>query len=58
MAQKKGASGQKLKLEVLPTLDARGRMYDVDHGKDDGQILAGNREKKKVCSDIVALVLR
>ena len=42
------------KVEVLPTLDARGRMYDVGHGKDDGQIEAGNRKKKeKVCSRII-----
>ena len=51
--------GVRTKVEVLPTLDARGRMYDVGHGRDDGQILAGNRKKKeKVCSHIVALVLR
>ena len=38
--------GVRTKVEVLPTLDARGRMYDVGHGKDDGQVLAGNRKKK------------
>lgn len=38
------------RVEVLPTLDARGRLYDVGHGKDDGNILPGNRKKKdKVC---------
>jgi hypothetical protein len=46
--------GVRTKVEVLPTLDARGRMYDVGHGKDDGQIEAGNRKKKeKVCSRII-----
>jgi hypothetical protein len=39
--------GVRTKVEVLPTLDARGRMYDVGHGKDDGQIQAGNRKKKE-----------
>ena len=39
--------GVRTKVEVLPTLDARGRMYDVGHGKDDGQILAGNSKKKE-----------
>jgi hypothetical protein len=47
--------GVRTKVEVLPTLDARGRMYDVGHGKDDGQIQAGNRNKKeKVCSHNIA----
>ncbi|KAI0304345.1 CwfJ C-terminus 1-domain-containing protein-like protein [Multifurca ochricompacta] len=35
------------RVEVLPTLDARGRLYDVGHGKDDGQVLPGNRKKKE-----------
>ena len=39
--------GVRTKVEVLPTLDARGRMYDVGHGKDDGQILARNKKKKE-----------
>lgn len=37
-------------LEVLPTLDGRGRLYDVGHGKpgeDDDKILPGNRRPKK-----------
>ena len=34
------------KVEVLPTLDARGRLYDVGHGKGDGEPLPGNRKKK------------
>lgn len=44
-------SGTRKKTEVLPTLDGRGRLYDVGHGKDDGQVLSGNRRKKeeKVC---------
>lgn len=47
-----GASedGVRKKVEVLPTLDAHGRMYDVGHGQDDGEALPGNRKKKeKVC---------
>jgi hypothetical protein len=38
--------GVKMKVEVLPTLDAHGRLYDVGHGKDDGEVLPGNRKKK------------
>ena len=38
------------RVEVLPTIDARGRLYDVGHGKDDGKVLPGNKKKKeKVC---------
>lgn len=33
------------KVEVLPTLDARGRLYDVGHGKSD-ELFPGNRKKK------------
>jgi hypothetical protein len=35
------------KVEILPTLDAHGRLYDVGHGKDDGQPMPGNRRKKE-----------
>jgi len=36
------------RVEVLPTLDARGRLYDVGRGKDDGKVvLPGNRKKKE-----------
>ncbi|KAN0123487.1 Protein similar to CwfJ C-terminus 1 domain containing protein [Russula decolorans] len=35
------------RVEVLPTLDARGRLYDVGHGKEDGNVLPGNRKKKE-----------
>lgn len=42
--------GVRKKVEVLPTLDARGKLYDVGHGKDDEETLPGNRKKKeKVC---------
>lgn len=35
------------RLEVLPTLDAQGRLYDVGSGRDAGQsLLPGNRKKK------------
>jgi hypothetical protein len=39
-------SGIRTKTEVLPTLDGRGRLYDIGQGKDDGQVLPGNRKKK------------
>lgn len=31
---------------MLPTLDARGRLYDVGQGKEDGPSMPGNRKKK------------
>ncbi|KAK7056976.1 Pre-mRNA-splicing factor cwf19 [Paramarasmius palmivorus] len=44
-----GSSGDGVRttVEVLPTLDARGRLYDVGHGKDDGERQPGNRKKKE-----------
>jgi hypothetical protein len=39
-------SGVRTQTEVLPTLDGRGRLYDVGYGKDDGKELPGNRKKK------------
>lgn len=39
--------GTRTKVEVLPTLDAQGRMYDVGHGAKDEDILPGNRKKKE-----------
>ena len=45
-----GDDGVRTRVEVLPTLDGRGRMYDVGYGKDDGPAQPGNRKKKdKVC---------
>lgn len=42
--------GVRKRVEVLPTLDAYGRLYDVGHGKEDGEPMPGNRKKKeKVC---------
>lgn len=35
------------KVEVLPTLDARGRMYDVGHGRGEEEARPGNRKKKE-----------
>lgn len=44
-------SGVRKKTEVLPTLDGRGRLYDVGHGKEEEELLPGNRKKKeKVCA--------
>jgi hypothetical protein len=39
--------GVRTKVQVLPTLDGHGRLYDVGHGKDDGVALPGNRKKKE-----------
>ncbi|KAF8584700.1 hypothetical protein K439DRAFT_1345402 [Ramaria rubella] len=33
-------------VEVLPTMDARGRLYDVGHGNNDTERLSGNRKKR------------
>lgn len=41
-------SGSRTKVEMLPTLDARGRLYDVGRGgKDEDSVLPGNRRKKE-----------
>ncbi|KAF6757552.1 CwfJ C-terminus 1-domain-containing protein-like protein [Ephemerocybe angulata] len=41
-------SGVRTKVEVLPTLDAQGRLYDVGRGgKDDEEAMPGNRRKKE-----------
>jgi hypothetical protein len=48
--------GVRTKVEVLPTLDGQGRLYDVGHGKDDGKAGPGNRKKKeKVCVHFILL---
>lgn len=39
--------GVRRKTEVLPTLDGRGRLYDVGHGKEEDEVLPGNRKKKE-----------
>ncbi|KAF8073627.1 CwfJ C-terminus 1-domain-containing protein-like protein [Lyophyllum atratum] len=41
-----GESRVLTRTEVLPTLDARGRLYDVGHGKEDDKNGPGNRKKK------------
>jgi hypothetical protein len=43
------------RVEVLPTLDVRGRLYDVGHGKDDDRLLPGNRKKKEKVRFITCL---
>ncbi|KAF5360647.1 hypothetical protein D9756_004848 [Leucocoprinus leucothites] len=40
-------SGARTRVEVLPTLDVRGRLYDVGHGKEDNAPVPGNRRKKE-----------
>ncbi|KAF9226324.1 hypothetical protein BS17DRAFT_794490 [Gyrodon lividus] len=44
---KPGESIVRTRVEVLPTMDAHGRLYDVGHGKDDAGPLSGNRKKKE-----------
>ena len=39
--------GKRVEVQVLPTLDARGQLYDVGTGKEDADVpRAGNRRKK------------
>ena len=39
--------GVRTRVEMLPTLDAQGRLYDVGQGKNDAEPLPGNRKKKE-----------
>jgi hypothetical protein len=39
--------GVRTRVEVLPTLNVTGQMYDVGHGKDDAEKGPGNRKKKE-----------
>ncbi|KAI0712218.1 CwfJ C-terminus 1-domain-containing protein-like protein [Earliella scabrosa] len=41
-----GGDNVRTRVEVLPTLDIQGRLYDVGHGKSDGPVLPGNRKPK------------
>jgi hypothetical protein len=49
--------GVRRKVEVLPTLDGQGRLYDVGQGGEDDQpTLPGNRKKKeKVYIPVITL---
>ncbi|KAK0504029.1 CwfJ C-terminus 1-domain-containing protein-like protein [Armillaria luteobubalina] len=43
-----GGGTVRTKVEVLPTLDGQGRLYDVGHGQnDETAVLPGNRKKKE-----------
>ena len=46
-----------VRVEVLPTMDARGRLYDVGQGKNDGVAVSGNKRKNRVCCVIDHLIL-
>ncbi|CAL1713333.1 unnamed protein product [Somion occarium] len=39
--------GPATRVEVLPTLDVRGRLYDVGQGKEDAPLPPGNRKRKE-----------
>ncbi|KAF7299218.1 Complexed with Cdc5 protein cwf19 [Mycena indigotica] len=39
--------GVRTRVEVLPTLDGHGRLYDVGHGAEDDRVRPGNRRKKE-----------
>lgn len=42
-----GSEGLRTRVEILPTLDGQGRLYDVGHGKEDDAALSGNHKKKE-----------
>lgn len=46
--------GVRTRVEVLPTLNVTGQMYDVGHGKDDAEKGPGNRRKKEKVSFFVS----
>jgi len=39
--------GKRVDVQVLPTLDGRGRLYDVGTGKEDEELRRGNKRKKQ-----------
>ena len=46
-----GDDGPPTRVEVLPTLDGQGRLYDIGTGRDEPALLPGNKKKKeKVCT--------
>ncbi|GBE84892.1 CwfJ C-terminus 1-domain-containing protein-like protein [Sparassis latifolia] len=47
-AHGEGEDGVRTRVELLPTLDARGRLYDVGLGKEDSPLPPGNRKKKEI----------
>lgn len=48
--------GKMIKVEVLPTLDARGQLYDVGQGKNEQPVLPGNRKKKEKVTSFILLL--
>lgn len=45
---REGESGERVETQVLPTLDARGRLYDVGVGKEDAKVIGPGNKRKKV----------
>lgn len=57
-AQGAEEDGAETQVEVLPTLDARGRLYDTGQGKEDAPPAPGNRKKKEyVCPLLFVFVI-
>ena len=48
-----GGGGQ-TQVEILPTLDVQGRLYDVGQGKNDAPLPPGNRKKKEKVSILLS----
>lgn len=40
-------TGKETRVELIPTLDGQGRLYDIGAGKEEPKILPGNRRKKE-----------
>lgn len=51
----RGDGSGEVRVEVLPTLDGHGKLYDVGTGRNDGspQLLSGNRKKKEHVSAVM-----
>ncbi|EMD39983.1 hypothetical protein CERSUDRAFT_103886 [Gelatoporia subvermispora B] len=57
MRRARGGDGEdNVRVEVLPTLDVHGNLYDVGSGSGEKPLLAGNRRpKEKVCAKIACI---
>lgn len=57
MGREVDAQGRRVEVQVLPTLDGRGRLYDVGTGKQDEEVQRpGNRRKKQEKVSLISIV--
>lgn len=45
--RRSGGDGKEVQVEMMPTLDGLGRLYDVGKGEAEEKVLPGNRKKKE-----------